>query len=42
MARIFCRATSADFAVVLDKFHPEFSQLFSQFDIGELLNLAGP
>jgi hypothetical protein len=42
MAGIFRCATGADFAVVLDKFHPEFAQLFSQFDIRELLYFAGP
>jgi hypothetical protein len=42
MSGIFRCATGADFAVVLDEFHPEFAQLFSQFDIGELLDLACP
>jgi hypothetical protein len=35
-------ATGTDLSVVLDKLHPEFSHLFLQFDIGELLDIVRP
>jgi hypothetical protein len=29
-------------SIVLDELHPEFSQLFLQFDISELLDIVRP
>jgi hypothetical protein len=42
MSGILSCATGTDFSVVLDKLHPEFCQLFLQFDISELLDIVRP
>jgi hypothetical protein len=42
MPGVLSRTTGTDLSVVLDKFHPEFSHLFLQFDISELLDIVRP
>jgi hypothetical protein len=38
MTRVLCCATGTDFAVMLDKLHPEFFHLFLQFHFRKLLD----